>query len=65
MRILVWYVVWYVNVAAAMFELLGRRTFLGGKPGVQGEASSPVSVFRRADRNKAAIFHRYATNPSK
>ena len=44
-----------------VFVLLERR-ILDGKPGVQGEATSPVSVFHRAERNKAAICYPCATN---
>ena len=48
-----------------VFVLLGRR-ISDEKPGVQGEATSAVSVFHRAERNKAAIFYEYlyATNTS-
>ena len=46
-----------------VFVLLGRR-ILDGKPVVEGEASSPVSVFHRAERNKAAIFHLHAIQVS-
>ena len=37
-----------------VFILLGRR-ILDGKPGVQGEATDPVSIFLRAERNEVAI----------
>ena len=48
-----------------VFVLLGSR-ILDGKRGVQGETTSSVSVFHRAERNKAAIFYEYlyATNTS-
>ena len=53
---------WVAGIGNVL-ALLGRR-IVDGKPGVQGEASSPVSVFHRAERNKAAIFYLYATNTS-
>ena len=43
------------------FVLLGRRT-LDGKPGVQGEATSRVSVFHGGERSNAIVFHLYPTN---
>ena len=46
-----------------VFALLGRR-ILDGKSGVQGEISSPVSIFHRSERNKAAVFYLYATTTS-
>ena len=46
-----------------VLALLGRR-ILDGKSGVQGEISSPVSIFHRSERNKAAVFYLYATTTS-
>ena len=46
-----------------VFVLFGKR-ILDGKPGVQGEAASPLLAFHRAERNKTVIFYLYATNTS-
>ena len=55
-----------MRVLGMCFVLLERR-ILDGKPGVQGEASSPLSVFHRAkgiNTSKDDIFYIYATDTS-
>ena len=45
--------------------VLHERGILAEKPRVQGEAATPVSVFHRSERNKAAICYLYTRNQHK
>ena len=55
----------WVQVLGTYVYYLGGVYYLDGKPWLQGEASSPLAVFRRAkNRTKAVILYLYETSTS-
>jgi len=55
----------WVQVLGTYVYYLGGVYYLDGKPWLQGEASSPLAVFRRAkNRTKAVILCLYETSTS-